>query len=71
MRGERFTNTIQDRMQGNIEVPRLSSSRSAFSLVHRASKLWNKLSKDIKDNGKSSGYCPSHVNPKSIRFFIP
>ena len=39
-------------MQGNIEVPRLASSRSSFSLVYRASKLWNKLGQDIKDNGK-------------------
>ena len=39
------------RMWGNIEVPRLASSRSSLSLVYRASKLWNKLSKDIKDNG--------------------
>ena len=39
------------RKQRNIEAPRLASSRSSFSLVHRGSKLWNKLSKDIKDNG--------------------
>ena len=38
-------------MQGNIEVPRLASSRSSFSLVYRASKFWNKLNKDIKDYG--------------------
>ena len=33
------------RMRGNIQVSRLASSRSSFSLVYRASKLWNKLSK--------------------------
>ena len=38
-------------MRENSEVPRLASSRSSFSLVYRAYKLWNKLSKDIKENG--------------------
>ena len=33
-----FTNTIL-RMQGNIKVPRLASSRSSFSLVYGASSF--------------------------------
>ena len=39
------------RIRGNTEVPRLVSSRSSFSLIYRASKLWNKLSIDIKEIG--------------------
>ena len=39
------------RMRGNTEVPQLVSSRSSFSLIHRASKLWNKLSINIKEIG--------------------
>ena len=38
-------------MRGNVEVPILASSRYSFSLVYRASKLRNKLSKDTKDHG--------------------
>jgi len=39
------------RIRGNTEVPRLVSSRSSFSLIYRASKLWNKLNIDIKEIG--------------------
>ena len=39
------------RIQGNPEVPRLVSSRSSFSLIYKDSKLWNKLSIDIQENG--------------------
>ena len=38
-------------MRGNTEVPWLVLSRSSFSLIYRASKLWNKLSIDIKEIG--------------------
>ena len=38
-------------IRGNTEVPRLVSSRSSFSLIYTASKLWNKLSIDIKEIG--------------------
>ena len=42
--------------RGNTEVPRLVSSRSSFSLIYRASKLWNKLSIDIKEIGSFSRF---------------
>ena len=37
------------RTSGDIEVPRLVSSRTAFSVIYRGAKLWNKLVQSTKE----------------------
>ena len=37
------------RTSGDIEVPRLVSSRTAFSVIYRGAKLWNKLVPSTKE----------------------
>ena len=55
---ECFTGSFRDRSNihdhrtrtsGDIEVPRLVSSRTAFSIIYRGAKLWNKLVPSIKE----------------------
>ena len=37
------------RTSGDIEVPHLVSRRTAFSIIYRGAKLWNKLVPSIKE----------------------